>query len=73
MNKRIYEIIAKYASIPEEEIKDSSSLALDCGLNSFEIVNVIVDFENEFNIEFNEQKLSNLKTVEDIVSCVGHR
>ena len=70
MNERVYKILAKYASIPEGDIKGSSSLALDCGLNSFEIVNVIIDFENEFGIEFEDQKLSSLKTVDDIVSCV---
>ena len=67
MNKRMYEILAKYASIPEEDIHESSSLALDCGLNSFDIINVVMEFEEEFDIEIEDDKLSMIQTVADII------
>ena len=70
MNKRVCEILAKYSSLPAEEIKETSTLALDCGLNSFEIVNIVMEFEDEFNIEIDDDKLSSLKTVADIISCI---
>ena len=67
MNKRVYEILAKYASIPEAEINEASSLALDCGLNSFDIINIVMEFEEEFDIEIEDDKLSTIKTVADII------
>ena len=48
------------------EIKPESSLVADLGLSSLDIVDIIVSFEDEFDIEIPDQIIPSLTTVQDI-------
>ena len=48
----------------------SSSLNDDLGLDSIEIVELVIDLERRFHIEIPDQRVETLRTVQDVVQCV---
>ena len=50
MLETIRNIICSYVDIDPDEITESSKIRSDIGLNSFDLVNVAVDLENEYGI-----------------------
>ncbi len=46
---------------------EKSSLTVDLGLSSLDVVNVVVAFEEEFDIEIPDEKIRELTTIGDVV------
>lgn len=49
------------------EIKMESALVDDLGLSSLQVINIVSEFESEFNIEIPDRIIPTLRTVKDIV------
>ncbi len=47
------------------DVTPDSKLIADLGLNSFDIINIIVAFEDEFDIEIPEKDIKKLVTLKD--------
>lgn len=64
----------KTVSILEEfcenecEITKDSALVDDLGLSSLDVINIVTEFENEFDIEIPDRVIPTLRTVGDIVA-----
>lgn len=67
MLEKIVEILSELTGIEAKEIKKDSKLIADLELNSLDVVNMVVTFEEKFDIEIPEQKIKDFVTVEDIV------
>lgn len=67
MFEKVREIIMSICQLSEEEITPEATLANDLGINSFELVNLIIAFEEEFDIEIEEDEVFGFTTVSDIV------
>ncbi len=65
---KVIDIISKTCEIDKKNIKESSNLLTDLELESLDVVDLIVAFENEFNIEIQDQDIKNFQTVGDIVN-----
>ena len=67
MEEKFKEIIASYCKTGIDEITDDMSLRDDLGLSSLDLMTFLGDLEDEFDVEFNlgedEQKLSRISTV----------
>ncbi len=63
-------IICNYVDIAPEDITEDSKLRSDIGLNSFDIVNVAVDLENEYGVSVDSKAFGGLKTVGDLMSYI---
>ncbi len=63
-------IICNYVDIAPEDIMEDSKLRSDIGLNSFDIVNVAVDLENEYGVSVDSKAFGGLKTVGDLMSYI---
>ena len=63
-------IICNYVDIAPEDITEHSKLRSDIGLNSFDIVNVAVDLENEYGVSVDSKAFGGLKTVGDLMSYI---
>ena len=50
------------------EITEQTNLTADLGLNSFELVNLIIAFEDAFHIEVADDELDRFETVADILT-----
>ena len=63
-------IICNYVDIAPEDITEDSKLRSDIELNSFDMVNVAVDLENQYGVKIDSKKLGGLKTVGDLMSYI---
>lgn len=67
MTERVIGILLEYTEMKEGDIAAKTNLITDMGLNSLDIVNVIMAFENEFDIEIPEEMIPEFVTVGAIV------
>ena len=59
---RIKELIAQTAGVPAEKILPESKFQ-DLGMDSLDVLSLISDLEQEFNIKIPNQELLKIKTV----------
>ena len=73
--ERIKNIVAKQLKVEIDDIKDESSLEEDLGADSLDRVELVMAFEEEFQIEIVDEDAENITTVEEahnyIKSVVG--
>ena len=70
MFEKVKKILVEVTGIDEEAVIPSSKLIADLGLNSFDMINLIVAFEDEFDIQVPDKDIHKLTTVGDIVEYV---
>ncbi len=68
MIDKLKEIFARYSDAETEEITADTVILRDLGLNSYSIIEIINDIEDELNIEIPDSILPDIKTVGDIVN-----
>ena len=67
MIDRVKGILAKYTKADMNNIDEKTNLITDLKLSSLDVVNIIVDFEDEFDVEIPDRLVKNMKTIGDIV------
>ena len=55
----------------EEEIKTNSSFIEDLGADSLDIVELVMQMEEEFEVEIPDEEAENIKTVQDAVNYIN--
>lgn len=70
MFDKVKKILENYT---ESEIKEDSSLVADLGLSSLDIVSIVADFEDEFNIKIEDKDIYNFLTVDDILKYLEEK
>ena len=68
VEKDILEHMAGY--VEEDDVTPESELVNDLGMDSLDIVEIAMDLEDIFDIEFTEESLYKLPTVEDIAKYI---
>ena len=66
MLERTVSILKEYCEIDGEITRDSA-LIDDLGLSSLDVINIVTEFEDEFDIEIPDRIIPTLRTVGDIV------
>ena len=69
--EKVRAIIAKQLDIDPETITPSNSLIDDLHADSLDIVELVMDMEQEFDVEIPDEVLPNIKTVGDVVSYLA--
>lgn len=67
MLQQIINVLKEYTEIPPEKIVPESRLAEDLGFNSLDLMNIVIAFEDEFDIEIPESEIPELYTVSDVI------
>ena len=60
--------LAEYTDIDEGEIKGTSKLVIDLGLTSYDIVEILCDIEELYDVEIDNEQIVQMKTVDDMYS-----
>ena len=63
---KVIQILGDYTDFPAAEMNKSTELVNDLGLNSLDVINVVIAFEDEFSIEIPDRAINNFHTVGDI-------
>ena len=71
MNEEVIKIISEVVEIPVKKIKLESDLINDLELESLDLVNLISEFENRYNITVDDKDIKNLHTVSDIIDYIN--
>lgn len=69
----IKEILMDYSEVPLSEIPEDSDLFADLALNSLDVVNIAVAFEERFGIEIPDDDLVKFRTMGDIREYLKHK
>ena len=68
LENKIKEIIIDKLGIEESEITDSASFTNDLGADSIDTVELIMEFEKEFNVSIPDEDAEKIATVGDAIS-----
>jgi len=66
IKSKVNKILVDRLFIDEGMIKDDASLVDDLGCDSLDRVELIMDFESEFNINIPDERSENCETVKDL-------
>ena len=70
IRQQVIKLIAERAGRDESQITDDANFQNDLGYDSLETVELIMDFEKEFDIEIPDEDAESIQTVGDAVSYV---
>ena len=66
-------VIADTLGIDEGAIKDESNFVEDLGADSLDTVEIIMDFEEEFDVEIPDEDAENLTTIQSALDYIDSR
>lgn len=67
MLEKVKEIIAEQLGINADEITPESSFVDDLGADSLDIVELLMAFSDEFDVEISDEDAENISTVNDVL------
>ncbi len=70
MFERIREIICEQLELEEDVVTMDAVLLEDLGADSIDLADLVMTFEDEFDLEISDEDLENIKTVGDIVKFI---
>lgn len=73
LKEKVIGILAEFTELNKENIEEDTSLIADMGLNSLDVVNVVVAFEEEFDIDIPDRIISDFVTVKNIMEYLGQQ
>ena len=68
MEERVKDILSEFTEMNKEKMTRSTKLVADLNLNSLDVVNIMLAFEDEFDIEVPDRILKNFNTIGDITN-----
>lgn len=70
MKDKVFSIIANQTGMKETDLSLDTNLLKDISINSFDLMTMITDFEDEFDIEISEQEIKKIRTINDIIELL---
>ena len=68
--QKVKQIIIEKLGVEESEVTPEASFTNDLGADSLDTVELIMEFEKEFNIAIPDDQAENIQTVGDAVSYI---
>ncbi len=68
--EQVKKIVVEQLGAEPDEVQMGSTFVDDLGADSLDIVELIMAFEEAFNIEIPDEKAEKIKTVEDVVNYI---
>ncbi len=69
---KVKQIIAEQLSVDEDSITMETDLIDDLKADSLDVVELVMEIEQQFNIEIPDETLKELKTIKDIVNFIDN-
>ena len=67
---KVKSIIVDQLDVDEDKVTETASIADDLGADSLDIVDLVMSFEEEFDLEIPDEQVEKIKTVGDIVKFI---
>jgi acyl carrier protein len=70
VKSKVVSIIVDKLGVEENEVSNEASFTNDLGADSLDTVELIMEFEKEFNIAIPDDQAENIQTVGDAISYI---
>ncbi len=67
---KVKKIIAEQLDIDPDSITQESTITEDLGADSLDVVDLVMSFEDEFDVEIPDDAVETIRTVSDIVKFI---
>jgi len=71
INTKVKAIIVDKLGVDESEVTDTASFTEDLGADSLDTVELIMEFEKEFDIQIPDDKAEKITTVGDAIAFIN--
>lgn len=68
--EKVKSIIIEQLDVEEDKVTMDAVIQDDLGADSLDIVDLVMSFEEEFDLEIPDEQVENIKTVGDIVKYI---
>ena len=68
--EKVKNIIVDQLDVDEEKVTMNANIQDDLGADSLDIVDLVMSFEDEFDLEIPDDQVENIKTVGDVVKDI---
>ncbi|MGM0499149.1 MAG: acyl carrier protein [Bacillota bacterium] len=66
--EKVIDIVAEELAVDRDEVTEDSSFIEDLGADSLDVVELVMAFEEEFDVEIPDEDAEDIRTVDDAVS-----
>ena len=70
---KVRKIIVDQLDVEEDKVTEAASITDDLGADSLDVVDLVMSFEEEFDIEIPDDQVEKIKTVGDIVKIIEEK
>ena len=70
IEQRVKEIIVNQLNVNEEQITPTASFLDDLGADSLDVVELVMQFEEAFDIQIPDEDAEKIKTVQDAITYI---
>ena len=70
MLEKIKSIVADQLGVDEDQVTEDASFIDDLGADSLDTVELIMAFEEEFDVEIPDEDAQKIKTVKDVIESI---
>ena len=71
MLEKIKSIVADQLGVDEDQVTEDASFIDDLGADSLDTVELIMAFEEEFDVEIPDEDAQKIKTVKDVIDYIS--
>jgi len=72
VEEKVRSIVAKQLGLGEDEVNNESSFIDDLGADSLDTVELVMSFEEEFDIEISDDEAENILTVQAAIDHINN-
>ncbi|WP_227935779.1 acyl carrier protein [Alkalihalobacillus deserti] len=70
---RVTKIVVDRLGVEEAEVKPEASFKDDLGADSLDVVELVMELEDEFDLEISDEEAEKISTVADVVDYINSR
>ncbi len=70
---KVKQIVADRLGVEESQVTPEASFANDLGADSLDTVELIMEFEKEFNLEIQDEEVEQIETVGDVIKLLQQK
>ena len=70
MKEEIINLIASTLEVSKDSLNEKTNLVKDLDVESLDLVDLVVAFQEKYQIEIPDEDIKNLQTIEDIIKYI---
>lgn len=70
MLEKIKDFLSENYGVDKDAITENAELTAELGLTSFQLVEIVAELEDVFEVELDEDEMTNIVTVKDVISMI---